>query len=43
MDQFIENDENTFLNLSPRRIRDLDNITDISVKDIDEANGIVGN
>ncbi len=38
LDQFTDDDENTFVNLFPRRIHDLDNLTDISVKDIDEAN-----
>lgn len=38
LDQFTDDDENTFINLFPRRIHDLDNLTDISVKDIDEAN-----
>lgn len=38
IDQFTDDDEHTFENLFPRRIHELDNLTDISLKDIDEAN-----
>ena len=37
LDQFTDNDEEEFKNSFPRRIHDLDNLTDISQKDIDES------
>ena len=37
LDQFTDDDEMGFQNIFPRRIHELDNLTDISKKDIDEA------
>ncbi len=37
LDSFTDNDEENFKTLFPKRIHDLDNLTDISKKDIDEA------
>jgi hypothetical protein len=37
LDQFTDNDEEEFKNNFQRRIHDLDNLTDISQKDIDES------
>ena len=37
LDTFTDNDEQDFATLFPKRIHDLDNLTDISKKDIDEA------
>lgn len=37
LDSFTDNDEQDFATLFPKRIHDLDNLTDISKKDIDEA------
>jgi hypothetical protein len=37
LDQFTDDDENGFQMIFPRRVHDLDNLTDISKKDIDEA------
>jgi phosphotransferase system IIB component len=37
LEQFTDDDEQAFHSLFPRRIHDLDNLTDISKKDIDEA------
>jgi hypothetical protein len=37
LDQFTDDDETGFQTIFPRRIHELDNLTDISEKDIDEA------
>ena len=37
IDSFTDNDEQDFSTLFPKRIHDLDNLTDISKKDVDEA------
>ena len=37
LDQFTDDDEQDFKTIFPRRIHELDNLTDISQKDIDEA------
>lgn len=37
LDQFTDTDEQGFQSIFPRRIHELDNLTDISKKDIDEA------
>lgn len=37
LDQFTDEDEQGFQSIFPRRVHDLDNLTDISKKDIDEA------
>jgi len=37
LDQFTDEDEHDFITVFPRRIHELDNLTDISQKDIDEA------
>lgn len=37
LDQFTDDDEQTFQSIFPKRIHELDNLTDISKKDVDEA------
>lgn len=37
LDQFTDDDEQLFQNIFPKRIHELDNLTDISKKDIDEG------
>lgn len=37
LDEFTDDDEQGFQTIFPRRVHELDNLTDISKKDIDEA------